>query len=132
MRDFDRASSSTPPVAKAAWHSPRPRRRSFSLFLLLAALVLAALWPLKSAPAQTPPTASITVHAFECEAQSSVFPDPHCTRGAELDQFTFIVNVDNAHYASDGPDDRPSIAPTESNSPVVATGDQDRPDARPA
>ena len=105
------------------------RRRATPAFLLFGALVLAALWPLggQNAPAQTVPTSAVTVHAFECGPGDNSFPDPQCTASGELQDFTFIINEDNAHYASDPPDQRPSIAPTESHSRLVAAGDQDDP-----
>ena len=103
------------------------RRRATPAFLLFGALVLAALWPLggQDAPAQPLPTYAVTVHAFECGPGDNPFPDPQCTAGDELQDFTFIINEDNTHYASDPPNQRPSIAPTESHSRMVAAGDQD-------
>jgi polysaccharide lyase family 4-like protein/copper-binding protein NosD len=48
--------------------------------------------------------------------------------GDALPKFTYIVNIDNSHLAgASDPMQRPSIAPTESNSPVVALGDQASP-----
>ncbi len=47
---------------------------------------------------------------------------------ADLTQFKYLVNEDNAHDPADpDPMQRPSIAPTESNSPVVAVGDEAHP-----
>ena len=46
----------------------------------------------------------------------------------ELDEYSFIVNADNTRDPLDSdPLLRPSMAPTESNSPIVAKGDQDSP-----
>jgi hypothetical protein len=95
---------------------------------------LAALWPLggQDAPAQPLPTYAVTVHAFECGPGDNPFPDPQCTAGDELQDFTFIINEDNAHYASDPPDQRPSIAPTESHSGMVAIGEHHQGDTEDA
>ena len=93
-----------------------PARR-WALLLLFALFVLAALWPggTRKAVAQTPPpTSAITIVAHDL-ATNAVLPE-----------FTFLVNVDNAHLGDDSdPMQRPGVAPTESNSPVVALGDQD-------
>jgi Polysaccharide lyase family 4, domain II len=68
---------------------------------------------------------TITLHATE-------YPS-----GDTLTTFTYLVNVDNARDAhAVNPLDRPGIAPTESNSPIVAEGDEssattpDLPDGR--
>ena len=93
-----------------------PARR-WALLLLFALFALAALWPggTHKAVAQTPPpTSAITIVAHDL-ATNAVLPE-----------FTFLVNVDNAHLGDDpDPMQRPGVAPTESNSPVVALGDQD-------
>ena len=99
-----------------AVETSRPARR-WALLLLFALFALAALWPggTHKAVAQTPPPPSaITIVAHDL-ATNAVLPE-----------FTFLVNVDNAHLGDD-PDamERPGVAPTESNSPVVALGDQD-------
>jgi hypothetical protein len=72
------------------------------------------------APAQARAANAITVRAHELNGNG--------TMGALLPQFTYIVNEDNARDPLDpDPLRRPSMAPTESNSPLVARGDQDSP-----
>ena len=91
--------------------------RRWALLLLFALFALATLWPggTHKAVAQTPPpTSAITIVARDL-ATNAVLPE-----------FTFLVNGDNAHLGDDpDPMQRPGVAPTESNSPVVALGDQD-------
>jgi hypothetical protein len=85
-----------------------------TLRLLAISLLLLLL-----APAQSW-AASITVRAHHLNSDGS--------DGALLQDFTYIVNDDNANDpdATD-PLNRPSIAPTQSNTPIVAEGDQARP-----
>jgi hypothetical protein len=86
-----------------------PYRRA--LLVVTGVLLLALLVPSAYARAAT-----ITVAARDLDSH------------AALPKFTYIVNVDNARDPRDAnPLLRPSIAPTESNSPLVAQGDQDRP-----
>jgi hypothetical protein len=93
----------------------RPARR-WALLLLFGLFALVALWPAgaNKAAAQPAATSAITIVARDL-ATNAVLPE-----------FTFLVNVDNAHLGDDpDPLQRPGVAPTESNSPVVALGDQD-------
>ncbi|HMJ36245.1 MAG TPA: hypothetical protein VK501_20255 [Baekduia sp.] len=95
-------------VAPSARRS-RPRRRA-----LLAALGVTALALL--VPPAYAGAATVTVAARDVASN------------AALPNFTYIVNADNARDPRDpNPLLRPSMAPTESNSPLVAQGDQDRP-----
>jgi hypothetical protein len=108
----------------AAPPAGRPHRlRSRRLRLGLAALCLAVLSALglsASRPAIAAPSSTITVNALQYNADG--------TTGAALANFTYIVNVDNSgDVTSTDPLQRPSFHPTESNSPVVAEGDQSSP-----
>src|SRR5262245_9346618 len=91
-----------------------------SLFLLVAVIALASVVALggnasKPAAAADPPTAQITVSPHDLHT------------GDALSHFTYIVNVDNAHLGDAARvADRPMRAPTESFSPIVAEGNQDR------
>src|SRR5690349_3674290 len=60
-------------------------------------------------------------------AAADITVEPHdLSSGSALSQFTYIVNVDNAHLGNAAdPTNRPFVAPTESFSPIVAEGDQD-------
>jgi large repetitive protein len=81
------------------------------LFILL---LLSSTGP-KSAGAADPPTASITVAPHDLAS------------GNALDQFTYIVNEDNAHLGNaPNQNDRPFRAPTQSFSPIAAEGDENR------
>jgi hypothetical protein len=52
-------------------------------------------------------------------------------QGAPLSTFTYLVNVDNTRLPNDpNPLLQNGIAPTESYSPVVAEGDENRPTVR--
>jgi hypothetical protein len=87
--------------------------------LLLAALLFLLLLLSRGGPtpagAADPPTASLTVQPHDLAS------------GDALDEFTYIVNEDNAHLGNAiDPKARPFVAPTESFSPIVAEGDQDR------
>jgi hypothetical protein len=65
-------------------------------------------------------------------AQNSVTVQAHdFDTNAALSEFTYIVNEDNTgDPGSPDPSLRPSIAPTQSHSKLVATGDQDHPTAQ--
>ena len=73
---------------------------------------------LLAAPARASAASPVSVEAHELNSNGST--------GALLPKFTFIVNDDNARDPVDpNPLLRPSIAPTASNSPLIAKGDQD-------
>src|SRR6188472_457296 len=83
--------------------------------LVYAGLMLALGADAKPAAAADPPTAQITVVPHDLAS------------GSALGDFTYIVNADNAHLGNAASvADRPMRAPTESFSPIVAEGDQDR------
>jgi Polysaccharide lyase family 4, domain II len=88
--------------------------------VLAISFLPAAVWPATVAPAQA---------ATVCPGVDTAHPDGMCTvtvngidfsTGAPLASFNFIVNVDNSKLPSD-----PLSLSTESNSPIVATGNQD-------
>src|SRR5215468_6096863 len=66
----------------------------------------------------------------EARAQvvSNITVEPHdLATGDALSTFQYIVNVDNTRLPNDpDPAMRNGVAPTESNSPIVAEGDQTR------
>jgi hypothetical protein len=90
----------------------RGNRGTRSWYVLLACTLAAVA--LLLAPSAAHAASSITLSAHELGT------------GDSLSHFTYLINVDNARdpHAAD-PADRPGRAPTESNSPVVAKGDQD-------
>ena len=64
--------------------------------------------------------APATAHGSRIALHAQEYPG-----GAGLDQFTYLVNIDNARDPHAGAVlDRTGVAPTESNSPIVAEGDQ--------
>jgi large repetitive protein len=73
--------------------------------------------------------ATVTVNGFDVAHPDA---DPNIGdglgKGAALSLYSFIVNVDNTRLASDPqhPERQNGIAPTESHSPIIALGDQDR------
>ncbi|MFF4417889.1 choice-of-anchor Q domain-containing protein [Streptosporangium sp. NPDC001559] len=91
------------------------RRSRFAPWAVAVTLMAGAL----ASPALAPPAAaqdsSITVQARDLAT------------GAPLPKFQYIVNADNTRLPDDpDPALRTGVAATESNSPVVAEGDQDR------
>ena len=80
--------------------------------IVAIAFLPAVVWPTASPRAQAATTCGagchVTVNGLDFSA------------GTPLPNFTFIVNVDNSKLPSD-----PLSLSTESNSPIVATGDQD-------
>ena len=101
--------------------SCKPWLSWLALMLVLAPLTLGFAG---HAFARSQGTSQITIRAF---TQIATAGDTNGKLGARLDNFTYIVNVDNAHYAENpDPSQRPGVAAMESTSPLVANGDQNR------
>jgi hypothetical protein len=93
------------------------------------ALFTAALVPLAPTAAQAQ-TSTIHVFAWEADCPGPTNAQPAgafgpCTQSSTaIPRYSFIVNADNTHLASDPPLSQPGVAPTESYSPLVAVGDE--------
>ena len=108
-----------PPRARAEWH-PRSRRwaRPGRVRLVVLALAAAGL-PLTGATVLAAPVqAATTCPSGGCAVTVSA---NDFTTGAALSTFSYLVNVDNSKLPTD-----PLSLSTESNSPIVAEGDQTR------
>jgi hypothetical protein len=117
---MERTTDSTLPTVTPVTRFRRARTLRLGLFALVLALGgILALSGSRQAIAQ--PDSTITVKAFQYNAADG-------TLGAALPEYTYIVNADNSgDVTSTDPLARPSLHGTESNSAVVATGDQSSP-----
>ncbi|MDP9239614.1 MAG: hypothetical protein M3O55_03105 [Actinomycetota bacterium] len=104
----------------------------------IIAMVLAGLPALASAPTAAASAAPATCGAGGCAVTVAAFDpanpnaDPGIGvglgQGAALAHYTYVINVDNTRLPNDpDPLRQNGIAPTESHSPVVREGDENRP-----
>ncbi len=99
----------------AVGEAPRIAWLLLLCIVLYAGVMLTLGAGAKPAAAADPATAQITVVPHDLAS------------GSALGDFTYIVNVDNAHLGNAAHEaDRPMRAPTQSFSPIAAEGDQDR------
>src|SRR4029077_11681237 len=107
----------------------RSRRRLWTAWVTALLLAL-SFWPATGWPSTVTPAQAATV----CPGVDTAHPHGMCTvtvngidfsTGAPLASFNFIVNVDNSKLPTDPLAGQGSTLSTESNSPIVATGNQD-------
>ena len=94
----------------------RSRRRLWTAWVTALVLAISFL-PATVWPATAPRAKAATTCGAGCHVTVNGLD---FSSGAALTSFNFIVNVDNSKLPSD-----PLSLSTESNSPIVATGDQD-------
>lgn len=93
----------------------RRRRKKYAPWAVVLTVLAALLPPLALASPARAQTSSITIQPHDLGS------------GSALTTFQYLVNVDNTRLPNDpDPAMRTGVAPTESNSPVVAEGDQNR------